>query len=156
MTTVTTVTLRALRDDEFAAWSAEHTRGYAEGMIAFAGLAQGAAETKAARDVAWVLPQGLATENVHLWVVEDESGRSVGTIFLGLRDGGAWLYDITIDEAERGRGLGRAAMLALEDEARERGFDQLGLNVWGGNEIARSLYRSLGYGEVSIEMKKDL
>ncbi len=45
-------------------------------------------------------------------------------------------------------------MLALEHEVRTLGFDRLGLNVWGGNEIARSLYRSLGFGEISVEMKK--
>ena len=47
---------------------------------------------------------------------------TVGSVFLGVRDGGAWLYDITIDEAARGRGYGRAAMLALEAEVRALGF----------------------------------
>lgn len=150
------VNLRPLREDEFETWAAEHTRGYAEGMIAFADLPRKDAEAKAARDLAAVLPEGVATENVHLWVVEDEGGRSVGTVFLGVRDGGMWLYDITIDESERGRGLGRATMLALEGEVRGRDFGELGLNVWGGNEIARSLYRSLGYAEVSVGMKKAL
>ncbi|MEJ7569691.1 MAG: GNAT family N-acetyltransferase [Gaiellaceae bacterium] len=148
------VSFRPLREDEFEAWAAEHIRGYAEGMIAFADMPREQAELKAAHDVAAVLPQGVATEGTHLWVVEDEGGRSVGSVFLGVRGGGAWLFDITIDEAQRGRGLGRAAMLALEHEVRALGFDRLGLNVWGGNEIARSLYRSLSFGEISVEMKK--
>jgi ribosomal protein S18 acetylase RimI-like enzyme len=152
---VATVTIRPLRENEFEAWSEEHTRGYAEGMIAFADLSREDAEAKAARDVAAVFPDGLATDGIRLWVVEDE-GRSVGTVFLGVRDGGAWLYDITIDEAERGRGFGRAAMLALEEEARRLGYGSLGLNVWGGNEVARGLYRSLGFIEVSVGMKKQL
>ena len=150
------VTFRRMRADEFEAWTADHTRGYAEGMIAFAGLTREDAEAKAARDVAAVLPQGIATDGTQLWVVEDASGRSVGSVFLGMRDGAAWLYDITIDEAERGRGYGRAAMLALEDEVRTLGFGDLALNVWGGNEVARSLYRSLGYVERSVGMKKAL
>ncbi len=148
------VNFRRLRADEFEAWAAEHIRGYAEGMIAFADMSREQSELEAARDVAAVLPQGVATEGTHLWVVEDEGGRSVGSVFLGVRGGGAWLFDITIDEAQRGRGLGRAAMLALEHEVRALGFDRLGLNVWGGNEIARSLYRSLSFGEISVEMKK--
>ena len=69
---------------------------------------------------------------------------------------GAWLYDITIDEAARGRGLGRATMLALEAEVKALGFAEIGLNVWGGNEVARSLYRSLGYAEVSVGMRKPI
>ena len=149
------VTFRPLREDEFEGWSENHSRVYAEGMIAFADLSRADAEAKAARDVALVFPQGLATEGIRLWVVEDD-GRPVGTVFLGVRDGGAWLYDITIAEEERGRGYGRAAMLALEEEVRRLGYDALGLNVWGGNEVARNLYRSLGFAEVSVGMKKRL
>lgn len=151
-----TVRLRPLREDEFEAWASAHTLGYAEGMIAFADIPREHAEAKAARDVAAVLPHGVATEGAHLWVVEDERGEPVGSVFLGVREGGAWLYDITIDEAARGRGFGRAAMLALEAEVEALGYAEVGLNVWGGNDTARSLYRSLGYAEVSVGMKKRL
>ena len=150
------VTLRPLREDEYPAWAEAHIRGYAEGMTAFAGLSEEEATAKAARDHAFVLPHGLATEGLHIYALEAEDGRTVGTIFLGARDGGAWVYDVTVAEAERGRGYGRAAMLAIEDEARRLGFAKLGLNVWGGNEIARSLYRSLDFAEVSVGMSKPL
>jgi ribosomal protein S18 acetylase RimI-like enzyme len=150
------IRIRPLRDDEYEAWESAHTIGYAEGMIAFANIPREHAEAKAARDVAAVLPHGVATEGAHLWVVEDERGERVGSVFLGVREGGAWLYDITIEAAVRGRGFGRAAMLALEAEVEALGFAEIGLNVWGGNETARSLYRSLGYAEVSVGMKKRL
>lgn len=149
------VRLRPLGENEFAEWDAAHRREYARGLIEHAGLSEGQAEAKVAHDVPAVLPDGLATENVHVWVAEAE-GRRVGTIFLGVRGGEAWLFDITIDEAERGRGFGRAAMLALEDEARALGFDRLALNVWGGNQVARGLYGSLGYVEDSVHMRKQL
>jgi ribosomal protein S18 acetylase RimI-like enzyme len=45
-------------------------------------------------------------------------------------------------------------MLLLEEEARRRGFTEIRLNVWGGNEIARSLYRSLEYLEFAVAMRK--
>lgn len=147
------VELRPLREDEFGDWDAAHRREYARGLVEHAGLAPAQAEAKVERDLRAVLPDGLATENVHVWAAE-AGGRRVGTIFLGLRGGEAWLYDITIDEAERGRGFGRAAMLALEHETRALGFDRLALNVWGGNEVARGLYRSLGYAEDSVHMSK--
>jgi ribosomal protein S18 acetylase RimI-like enzyme len=34
-----------------------------------------------------------------------------------------------------------------EDEARRRGLSHIVLNVFGGNKVARGLYRSLGYDE---------
>jgi GNAT superfamily N-acetyltransferase len=153
---VTATTLRPLREDEFDAWNAAHTRRYADGMVEFAGLTREAAERKAAADVAAVLPAGLATEGVRLWAIEDDGGRVVGSVFLGERQGQAWLYDIVVNEGERGRGVGRAAMLALEAEVRRLGFGSVGLNVWGGNEVARCLYRSLGYAEQSVGMVKTL
>jgi GNAT superfamily N-acetyltransferase len=107
------------------------------------------------RDVSHVLPDGLGTEGTHIWAVEDD-GRVVGTVFVGVRDGGAWLYDITIAEPDRGKGYGRAAMTALEDEVRALGHASIGLNVWGANEVARGLYRSLGWAEESVHMRKTL
>ena len=149
------IELRRLRDDEFAAWDAAHRAEYLRGLVEFAGMSPTDAAAKVAHDIPAVLPEGLATNDVRIWAVEAE-GRKVGTVFLGLRGGGAWLYDITIDEAERGRGYGRAAMTALEDEIRALGHASVGLNVWGGNEVARGLYRSLGYAEESVHMRKRL
>ena len=39
-------------------------------------------------------------------------------------------------------------------EARRRGYGRLGLNVFGNNDVARSLYRSLGYEENGVFMTK--
>ena len=118
-------------------------------------MSPAAAEAKVARDVAGVLPDGIATPDVHIWAVEAD-GRRVGSVFLGVRGGGAWLYDITIEEAERGKGYGRGAMTALDDEVRKLGHGTIGLNVWGANEVARGLYSSLGWTEESVQMRKSV
>jgi len=61
---------------------------------------------------------------------------------------------LKIEEQERGRGYGRAAMELAEKEARRRGLERLELNVFGDNHAARSLYRSLGYREAAVIMTK--
>ena len=53
-------------------------------------------------------------------------------------------------------GLGRATMELLESEVRDRGLENVELNVFGGNEIARKLYRSLGFDERFVQMGKRL
>jgi hypothetical protein len=53
-------------------------------------------------------------------------------------------------------GIGREAMLLFEDEVRSRGLGKATLMVFGGNEVARSLYRSLGYAERVVFMWKTL
>jgi GNAT superfamily N-acetyltransferase len=149
------ISLRPLREDEYDAWDAAHRAEYERGLVDHVGMPQEQARAKVERDVSHVLPDGLATAATHIWAVEDE-GRAVGTVFVGIRDGGAWLYDITIAEPDRGKGYGRAAMTALEDEVRTLGHATIGLNVWGNNEVARGLYRSLGWVEESVHMRKTL
>ena len=149
------IALRPLREDQYEVWDAAHRAEYGRGLVEHVGMTPEQAGAKVERDVAHVLPEGLGTPNIWIWAVEQD-GRVVGTVFLGFREGGAWLYDITIAEAERGKGYGRAAMTALEDEVRALGYDTIGLNVWGGNDVARGLYRSLGWAEESVHMRKKL
>ena len=66
-----------------------------------------------------------------------------------------FIYDIYVDPAWRGRGLGRAAMLLADEEARVRGIRRVELNVFGGNAVARRLYLSLGYVERAVLMAQD-
>lgn len=68
----------------------------------------------------------------------------------------SWVYDVEIDPAYSGRGYGRAAMLLAEAEARSAGMTSIGLNVHGQNAVARSLYDSLGYAVMALQMKKPL
>jgi hypothetical protein len=78
------VTLRPLREDEYREWDTAHRRGYEHGLVDYAGMERDAARAKVERDVAAVLPEGLATPGTWIWAVEAD-GRPVGAVFLGLR-----------------------------------------------------------------------
>jgi ribosomal protein S18 acetylase RimI-like enzyme len=67
-----------------------------------------------------------------------------------------FVFYVEIDEAHRGRGLGRAAMQAAEDWTKEHDGTRVALNVFGPNVVARSLYDSLGYQVMATAMFKDL
>lgn len=66
------------------------------------------------------------------------------------------MWDVVIDEDQRGRGLGRQAMLLAEELARQGGATTFGLNVFANNVVARNLYTSLEYEETSVQMRKPL
>ncbi len=86
-------------------------------------------------------------------------GKRVGELWIGPagKDPARWwVWDVTIDEGVRGRGYGRKTMLLAEELARANGATHLGLNVFARNEVARSLYTSLGYQETSVHMRKEL
>lgn len=68
----------------------------------------------------------------------------------------AFVYDVEVDAAARGKGYGRGLMLAAEPYARDRGAGVLKLHVFGSNTVARGLYESLGYETTNVSMAKPL
>ena len=105
------------------------------------------------------LPDGLSTENHHLFSITDTNRQvNVGMIWYMLRGSSesrsAFICDFQIDEAHRRQGYGRRALLHFEDKLREQGVSRIGLHVFGGNAPARSLYESLGYATTGINMAK--
>jgi len=153
------VRLRPIRAVEFPAFWAASKAGYAEGIEVHGGQSHTAAQQKADADMAAVLPLGLETPGHAIFVVEVD-GAAVGRLWLAERASGGrqvmFVYDVSIDPEHQGRGYGRAAMRLAEGEARARGLERIELNVFGGNDVARGLYRSLGYVETSVQMGKDL
>ncbi len=155
------IRLRPLRPDEFDAFLQAAREGYTDDIAANSGRAPAEARAKADADLAALLPDGLATAGQHIEAIVDaSSGEPLGRLWFAERgDDGErhiFLYAIEIDTEHRGRGAGRAAMLAFEDEARALGYDVVKLNVFGGNARARGLYHSLGYAEAAVEMTKRL
>jgi GNAT superfamily N-acetyltransferase len=57
---------------------------------------------------------------------------------------GVWLEDLHVDEAERGRGYGKALLAALARVCVDRGYSRLEWTVLDWNAPALAFYRSLG------------
>jgi ribosomal protein S18 acetylase RimI-like enzyme len=150
--------LRPVADDEVSSFLASTRDGYALSMVNDAGMGEEEAREKADRDFAMLVREGRPVAGQQLFIIEEtETSERVGRVWLGERSREiGFLYDIEIEERFRGRGLGREAMQLVEQEARRRGFVEIRLNVFGGNETARSLYRSLRYVEFSVGMRKRL
>jgi len=156
-----TVRLRPLRDDEVPEFIEGLRREYIRGLIADAGMTREEAEEKAATDHASLFPGGSPQPDQHMYVLEDEAAEPIGQLFWARRPAPgatarAFLYEIYLEEPVRGRGLGRKTMELLETEVRAAGLPGIDLNVWGGNDLARSLYRSLGFEERAVFMSKEL
>lgn len=148
-----------MRPDEYPAFVAASKAGYTHDMVVHGGMPLAAAERKSEEDHAAILPDGLATPGQAIFVVEADGG-AVGHLWVAERGTPErrtlFIYGIEIDETQRGRGYGRQAMLLAEEEARTRGIGRVELNVFGGNDVARGLYRSLDYAETSVQMGKEL
>jgi ribosomal protein S18 acetylase RimI-like enzyme len=153
------VQLRPMRDEEFADWLPRMRDDYGQAMIDEAGIPPEGAREKAAADIEQLFPDRRPSDEQLVFVIEAD-GEPVGELWLADRDvlgqRSLFIYDVHVAEPQRGRGLGKAAMLLAEDEARRRGIDRLALSVFGRNTVARRLYQSLGYEENAIAMSKSL
>ncbi len=75
-------------------------------------------------------------------------GKPVGFGLLGVRGRRGWIGGTGVVPSARRQGVGHAVMLAVLDEARRLGLDEVSLEVLVQNEPARRLYEALGFEPV--------
>ncbi|MFE3946618.1 GNAT family N-acetyltransferase [Streptomyces sp. NPDC059118] len=140
------VTARPMTQAEFPGWLASEKTSYAGDIIRAGTLSQEEAVRKSDRDFADLLPEGLATPD-HTLLVLEAAGEPIGTGWLKHRHlpGITYGYGLHVQERFRGKGYGRAAMAAGEEATLAAGDSTLMFTVWGGNEVAMNLYTSAGY-----------
>lgn len=68
----------------------------------------------------------------------------------------AMIWDISVDEAARGQGIGRALLDAAEAQAKAAGIGEIRLYVLAGNARARRIYAEAGYRDYERLMAKRL
>jgi GNAT superfamily N-acetyltransferase len=135
--------LRPMTQTDFETWLAHSTEEYV-GELAAAGMTPDAAREQGEKQMAELVPDGLDSPGQSFftaWVGET----AVGTFWVSTERPMAFVYDIAVDESQRRRGYGEAIMNAGARWARDLGHPALGLNVFGHNPNARSLYDKLGY-----------
>lgn len=155
------VALVPMTEEEFGPYLEAGIREFAQQKMISGEWSERDAVALSEADHARLLPDGLKTPDQYLYTVRDAgSAETVATIWLALRPKGgrteSYIYDIEVHERYRGRGYGRATMLAGIDKARELGADTVGLHVFGHNAPARALYTSLGFVETNVSMSLDI
>ena len=155
------VRLRPMTQEEYRDWLPQAVEDYAREDVDHKGLELERARDNMSAFLASVIPRGPRTEGHRMSIVEDAAtGERVGYTWWAERDldagPAAWVYDVYIDEPHRGRGFGRGLMEAVEAQVREAGLTRMELHVWVDNDPAISLYRSLGFVAMGMEMFKPL
>lgn len=95
------------------------------------------------------LGEVVSSPATDLFIAIDDDGTIVGMATLatfriptGLR---AWIEDVVVDEAGRGRGVGEALTNAMVDRAREIGCRTVDLTSRPSREAANRLYQRAGF-----------
>ena len=115
--------VHALLDEAYAAWDARYVpiqhSSWAQAMI------------------------GDSEFDANVWLLAERDGALAGC---ALHWSSGWLKDLAVRTPERGRGLGRALVLAGLNVFAQRGVPRVGLKVDEANPTgARELYSSVGF-----------
>jgi ribosomal protein S18 acetylase RimI-like enzyme len=140
------VGVRPMTEVEYATWAQRLVTEYAQSFVDAGILTSEEATRRAQTQTENLLPQGQVTPEHSLLTLEAD-GSPAGSIWLrhNISPGTSYVFDVTVDENRRGKGLGRAVMLAGEVVSLAAGDSRLGLHVFGHNTVAMRLYESLGY-----------
>ncbi len=132
---------------------------YAADKVRAGYWAESEALEKSRQEFLELLPQGIQTTNHYLYTLYD-GDQAVGLIWLRANvdrpTKNGFIFELYVDENQRGKGYGKQAMLLIEEKARELGLKSIGLHVFGSNKVARNLYESVGYETTSVNMSKAL
>ena len=95
----------------------------------------------------------MTTNKCARYIVAEEDGKILGY-------GGAWLIfeeghitNIAVDEAARGRGIGKAVTQALMQYAANLGVQYMTLEVRKSNLVAQNLYKQMGFIELGVRKR---
>jgi ribosomal protein S18 acetylase RimI-like enzyme len=151
------ITFEPFPDSDLAEWIDQTRLHYISERVA-AGDSPAEAETNAAASIERLFPDGSPAPGQLVGRLVCVT-QAIGCLWIGIAGSDPqrwWVWDVMIDESFRGQGYGRQAMELAETLARRQGAQTIGLNVFGQNQIARTLYTSLGYTETAIQMRKAL
>jgi len=154
------ILLRPMSDLEFDSWQTYSRKNYAEEKEK-EGLSKKDALAEAEQSFSRHLPQGKSTPDHYVYALTLKGEDApIGCLWWGIHKHGskkvAWIFDIELQPEFRGQGLGRAAMELAQSDVKSKGFQRLGLHVFGHNKAAHSLYQSLGFEPTNVVMYKNL
>ncbi|MFF8266642.1 GNAT family N-acetyltransferase [Streptomyces sp. NPDC016562] len=151
------LTVRPLTEEEYPLWYAGQEAAYIADIVRAGALTPQQAKEKSDQDFGRNLPQGFHSPG-HAFYAMEADGEVVGTGWLnhGFLPGVTFGFSLDVREQHRGKGYGRAAMAVGEWATRQGGDEAMMFNVFGGNEIAMSLYDSTGFAVLDEYRSLDL
>jgi len=150
------ITLEPIEQEDFERFLESEIRGYAEDHVRNGNWpAEGAIE-RSRKEFEALLPNGIHSRDQYLWSIVDLENNKIGMLWVQVKDQKAFLYDFIIDEAFRGNGYGKQALIAMDEKLKSMNVESVGLHVFGDNIRAQELYKKMGFQITGIHMKKEL
>ncbi|MEC8043756.1 MAG: GNAT family N-acetyltransferase [Verrucomicrobiota bacterium] len=95
------------------------------------------------------LTELVESDNTLIFIGADENGSILGMLSLIVMKiptcNKAWIEDVVVDQAARGKGLGKSLMNHALEQAKKLGAKSVDLTSRPSRESANKLYQALGY-----------
>lgn len=149
MDTLKQISFRRMNGDEFKIYSKWSAKAYADHLIKsgderFRFKALMAAKSEF-RDV---FPDGADSADNYLYIVLNETGEKIGVIGYQkspFEENAAFVTENVIKKEYRGKGYGKSAFAKLQEDAREKGFLKMVLNVFKHTPVSYAMYEKNGF-----------
>jgi len=150
------INLEPIQQEDFDHFLERGIREYAEDHVRNGNWpAEGALE-RSQKEFEQYLPNGIHSTDQYIYSILDENENKIGILWVQVKDGKAFIYDFAIDEAFRGKGYGKQALVAMDEKLKLMNVESVGLHVFGDNFVAQELYKKAGFQITGIQMKKSL
>lgn len=158
------IRFRQMLPNDFARFVQWSIKDYADDLIKSGNETPEKAFSVAQNEFTEMLPNGLSSLDNYLYVIQNAELIDVGMIWYQkdlFKSNLAFIGEFIIKAEFRQRGYGKESLEKIAEDAREKGFAMMGLNVFKFNTIAYSLYTKCGYKVVedyegNVTMEKPL
>lgn len=150
------IKLEPLQQEDFERFLAREIQQYAEDHVRNGNWSAEEALERSKQEFEHYLPDGIHSKDQYLYSLRDDNESKVGILWVQVKDRKAFIFDFVIDEAFRGKGYGKQALAAMEEELKSMDVESVGLHVFGDNIVAQELYKKAGFEITGIHMRKTL
>ncbi|MBO5359733.1 MAG: GNAT family N-acetyltransferase [Clostridia bacterium] len=143
------ISFKRMNSDEFKVYSKWSAKAYADHLIKsgderfrFKALKEAKAEF---RDV---FPDGADSADNWLYIVINENNEKIGVLGYQkspFEENTAFVTENVIKEEYRGQGYGKSAFAKIQEDAREKGFLKMALNVFKHTPVSYAMYEKSGF-----------
>lgn len=148
------VKLEPIQQEDFDRFLERGIREYAEDHVRNGDWpAEGAIE-RSRKQFEHYLPDGIHSVNQYVWSIIDDHNQKIGVLWVQVREQKAFIFDFIIDEAFRGKGYGKQALMAMDEKLQSMKAESVALHVFGDNVAAQELYKKMGFEVTGIHMRK--
>ena len=147
--TLKQISFKKMNSDEFKVYSKWSVKAYADHLLKAGDERFRFKALKAAKsEFRDVFPEGADSADNYLYIVVNKNNEKIGVIGYQnspFEENAAFVTENVIKEKYRGKGYGKRAFVKLQEDACEKGFSKMVLNVFKHTSVSYAMYEKNGF-----------